>query len=65
MRKDYDARGLRWIVDYDAKRVRSVLVQNATAITIQDITVKNAGFWTVQFTLFQSHNSKWHCCAQQ
>lgn len=48
MRKDYEARGLRWIVDYDAKRVRTVLVQNAADISIKDITIKNAGFWTVQ-----------------
>lgn len=48
MRKDYDARGLRWIVDYDAKRVRTVLVQHSSDVTIQDITIMNAGFWTVQ-----------------
>jgi len=54
MRKDYEARGLRWIVDYDAKRVRTVLVQNSSGITLQDITVKNAGFWTVQL-LYADH----------
>ena len=54
MRQDYEAKGLRWIVDYDAKRVRTVLVQNAADITLQDITVKNAGFWTVQL-LYSQH----------
>lgn len=54
MRKDYDAKGLRWIVDYDAKRVRTVLVQSSADITLQDITVKNAGFWTVQL-LYSQH----------
>lgn len=54
MRKDYEARGLRWIVDYDAKRVRTVLVQNAADVSIKDITVKNAGFWTVQL-LYSIH----------
>jgi polygalacturonase len=48
MRKEYDTKGLRWIVDYDAKRVRTVLVQNAENITVKDLTFKNAGFWTVQ-----------------
>lgn len=48
MRKDYDTKGLRWIVDYDAKRVRTVLVQNAADITLKELTFKNAGFWTVQ-----------------
>lgn len=48
MRKDYDAKGLRWIVDYDAKRVRTLLVQNSENITIKDLVFKNAGFWTIQ-----------------
>ncbi len=54
MRKDYDAKGLRWIVDYDAKRVRTLLVQNSSQITLKGVTFKNAGFWTVQ--LLYSHN---------
>jgi polygalacturonase len=48
MRKDYDTKGLRWIVDYDAKRVRTFLVQNSSDITLKGIIFKNAGFWTVQ-----------------
>lgn len=48
MRKEYDKKDLRWIVDYDAKRVRTLLVQNSEDITIKDLTFKNAGFWTVQ-----------------
>ena len=48
MRKDYDEKGLRWIVDYDAKRVRTFLVQNSSDITLKGLTFKNAGFWTVQ-----------------
>lgn len=54
MRKDYDKRGLRWIVDYDAKRVRTMLVQNSEDITLRGLTFKNAGFWTVQL-LYSSH----------
>ncbi len=48
MRKDYDTKGLRWIVDYDAKRVRTLLVQNSSDVTLKGITFSNAGFWTVQ-----------------
>ncbi|MBC7721172.1 MAG: glycoside hydrolase family 28 protein, partial [Pedobacter sp.] len=48
MRKDYDSKGLRWIVDYDAKRVRTLLIQNSSDITLSGLTFKNAGFWTVQ-----------------
>ncbi|HEY8689603.1 MAG TPA: glycosyl hydrolase family 28 protein [Chitinophagaceae bacterium] len=48
MRKEYDAKGLRWIVDYDAKRVRTFLVQSSEDITLKGLIFSNAGFWTVQ-----------------
>lgn len=48
MRKDYEAKGLRWIVDYDAKRVRTFLVQSSEDVTLKGLTFMNAGFWTVQ-----------------
>ncbi|MBC7949166.1 MAG: glycoside hydrolase family 28 protein [Chitinophagaceae bacterium] len=54
MRKDYDTKGLRWIVDYDAKRVRTVLIQNASDVSLKGLTFKNAGFWTVQL-LYSEH----------
>jgi polygalacturonase len=48
MRKEYDPKGLRWIVDYDAQRVRTLLIQDATDITIRNVRFVDAGFWTVQ-----------------
>ncbi|MBE7171576.1 MAG: glycoside hydrolase family 28 protein [Williamsia sp.] len=54
MRKDYEAKGLRWIVDYDAKRVRTLLVQSSSDVTLKGVTFKNAGFWTVQI-LYSDH----------
>ena len=48
MRKTYDPKGLRWIVDYDAKRVRTLLIQNSEDITIKGLEFVDAGFWTVQ-----------------
>ena len=48
MRKVYDAKGLRWIVDYDAKRVRTLLIQGSEDVTIKGVTFVDAGFWTVQ-----------------
>ncbi|MDP4246553.1 MAG: glycosyl hydrolase family 28 protein, partial [Bacteroidota bacterium] len=48
MRKEYDPKGLRWVVDYDAKRVRTLLIQRSTDITIRDVRFLDAGFWTVQ-----------------
>jgi len=54
MRREYDAKGLRWIVDYDCKRPRTLLIQESTNSTIRDITLKQAGFWTVQI-LYSEH----------
>ncbi|BAV08861.1 Glycosyl hydrolases family 28 [Filimonas lacunae] len=54
MRKDYEKKGLRCIVDYDAKRVRTLLVQESSDISLKGITLKNAGFWTVQL-LYSDH----------
>ena len=48
MRKEYDAKGLRWIVDYDAKRVRTLLIQNSSDVTVRGVRFVDAGFWTVQ-----------------
>jgi len=46
-RQEYEPKGLRWIVDYDCKRPRTVLVQNCSNVTIKGITFQQAGFWTV------------------
>lgn len=48
MRRDYEKKGLRWIVDYDCKRPRTLLIQGSSDITVKGITLKQAGFWTVQ-----------------
>lgn len=47
LRKDYEKKGLRWIVDYDAKRPRTLLVAESANVTLQGITLQQAGFWTV------------------
>jgi polygalacturonase len=54
MRKEYEKKGLRWIVDYDCKRPRTILVSGSSDITVKDITLKQAGFWTVQI-LYSDH----------
>jgi polygalacturonase len=54
MRKEYEPKGLRWIVDYDAKRPRTLLVSESSDITIKDITMKQAGFWTIHI-LYSDH----------
>mgnify|MGYP001297335932 FL=1 len=54
MRKDYESRGLRWIVDYDCKRPRTLVVSNSEDVTIKDITFQQSGFWTIQ-VLYSSY----------
>lgn len=47
MRADYVKRGLRWIVDYDCKRVRTLLVSNSSNVSITDLTFQQSGFWSI------------------
>lgn len=48
LRKEYEAKGLRWIVDYDAKRPRTLLVAESSDIVIKGPEFRQAGFWTIQ-----------------
>ncbi len=54
MRKEYEKEGLRWIVDYDCKRVRGILISNSSNISLQGIRVMRTGFWAVQI-LYSSY----------
>ncbi len=54
MRKEYEKEGLRWIVDYDCKRVRGILISNSSDITLQGIHIMRTGFWAVQ-VLYSSY----------
>lgn len=48
MRKEYESKGLRWAVDYDCKRVRGILVERSTDVTLKDFTLMRTGFWACQ-----------------
>jgi polygalacturonase len=54
MRREYDPKGLRWIVDYDAERPRGILVANSTDVTVKDIVIYQPGFWSLHI-LYSSH----------
>ncbi|MEO8404107.1 MAG: glycosyl hydrolase family 28 protein [Chitinophagaceae bacterium] len=54
LRREYEPKGLRWASDYDAKRVRSFLVQSSSDVTLEGLTFANSGFWTVQL-LYSDH----------
>jgi hypothetical protein len=50
MLKDYEARGLRWAVDYDCKRVRALAVFDSSDVEIRDIEIRRSGFWSLTLT---------------
>ncbi len=47
MRKEYNTKSLRWVVDYDCKRPRGVLIQNSTDVSLSDFVLYRPGFWSV------------------
>jgi polygalacturonase len=48
LRKSYEPRGLRWASDYDAERVRLMVVWQSADVTIDNLSLQRAGFWTLQ-----------------
>lgn len=48
LRKEYEPKGLRWASDYDAERVRLMLVSNSKDVSVENVSLKRSGFWTVQ-----------------
>lgn len=48
LRRQYEPRGLRWASDYDAQRVRLMVIWKSTDITVENLSLKRSGFWTVQ-----------------
>ncbi len=47
-RNDYELRGLRWASDYDAERVRLMVVWKSSDVSVENLSLKRSGFWTVQ-----------------
>jgi len=47
-RDDYEPRGLRWASDYDAERVRLLVTWKSSDVTVKNLHLRRAGFWTVQ-----------------
>lgn len=47
MRKDYEAKNLRWIVDYDCERPRGILISDCEDITVDGIVLYQPGFWSL------------------
>ncbi|MFC6295186.1 glycoside hydrolase family 28 protein [Lactiplantibacillus daoliensis] len=49
-RKIYDAKNLRWIVDYEVKRPREILLYQSDHCVVSDLTLRRSGFWNCQIT---------------
>ena len=47
MRKEYDARGIRWACDYDCLRPKNILIQNSKDIRIDSLTLLSSPFWNL------------------
>lgn len=54
MRKEYDPKGLRWIVDYDCERPRGILISDCEQVTVKDIVLYQSGFWSLH-VLYSKH----------
>ena len=50
MLKDYTARGLRWAVDYDCKRVRALAIYKSSDVAVRGVTIERSGFWSLTMT---------------
>lgn len=48
LRKEYEPKGLRWASDYDAERVRLIVVARSSDVVLENLSLKRSGFWTVQ-----------------
>ncbi|HTX37884.1 MAG TPA: glycoside hydrolase family 28 protein [Bryobacteraceae bacterium] len=46
-REQYEPRGLRWAVDYDCQRPRLIQIYKSTDVSLEGLTLKRSGFWTV------------------
>jgi polygalacturonase len=47
MRKEYDPKGLRWIVDYDCERPQGIIISESQNVTVNGIVLYQPGFWSL------------------
>jgi len=48
LRREYEPKGLRWASDYDAERVRLMVIWKSSDVAVENLNLKRSGFWTVQ-----------------
>lgn len=54
LRGIYESYGLRWASDYDAVRLRNIVISDSENVTLKDITSYKSGFWNIH--LYYSSN---------
>lgn len=54
MRKIYELKGLRWVVDHECQRPRMILVSRSRNVSLEGIQLHRSGFWTVQLLYSQN-----------
>ncbi len=47
LRRQYDAKGLRWAADYDSRRPRLIQIYKSSHVTLSGPLLTRSGFWTV------------------
>jgi polygalacturonase len=47
-RSYYEPMGVRWASDYDAERVRLMVIWKSSDVTVENLHLRRSGFWTVQ-----------------
>jgi polygalacturonase len=55
-REEYEPKGLRWAVDYDCQRPRLIQIYKSSDVSLEGLTLKRPGFWTVHICYSQRVN---------
>ena len=55
-REEYEPKGLRWAVDYDCERPRLIQIFDSSDVSLEGLTLKRPGFWTVHICYSQKVN---------
>ncbi len=55
-REEYEPKGLRWAVYYDCQRPRLIQIYKSSDVSLEGLTLKRPGFWTVHICYSQKVN---------
>ncbi len=58
MRKNYESKDLRWLVDYDCKRPRNIIIWDSSYVLLENLTIIKSPFWNVHVCYSENINIK-------